>query len=1851
MPFEETQILIFEAVPNVFNVGQPITGLQFSGFGFESVEILSLRIFSDQFALTIPGTQCEVDGDDILTVITPIIIFVPGTYAVELDTVLGKMGFLDGAIQVRPVLGRIKILESPRVFRVNEIIPRLTIQIEGFANDSVARLKFTSDGFDFNVDVADAPAGTVTFEASVGLGLGGSESAQTSFIILQRISFSTEGKYAMELYDDVFDNVQLGPTVGGAVDILPPLGDSMTIERLSTSLIQPGDTLSASELVGKGFTLEDINRLTFISNSIIDIAGNTASVVLLKATTIIGDQDAVPAFKFFVRDDNTIHLGPFVANVPGEYGVLLERQLSIDPAPKVYKALVARAGILAVRDTTKPVIKLTPPPGVYCFPNPTLNIQAQKSTIDLAIDLPAKVYFTLDGTSPDTTESYAFPPKDLSNLVYPVVLRTPTIVKAVAVDAAGNVSDIIAAFYFVGYVQDRMELGTEDLILNYLRATNTNDVVKLMRIRYKAVLAQDDFPGGMLVQPGMAGGKAPLLRDLRRALLDLLHEVGLRFDEVLAPPVIQFVNDRTIRVKPGREIFTGIRNPNRVSRRGEEIYGKVTATDPALTPGNYTVIISPSPFGMSYYNIRFLPTTQLGTITDFFHIVGNFDVDGNNKIVQTSISNIIDAMQRPKSSAYTDPDIARGSPVIRKDIHWRELEIGILNATLPGNIELGGDTGVRPGDPVITPSQGDRADRPRGLLPPTNIADQPHADTEADRARSTGDTANGPRTFPSSFSFRIVGRGLVQFNEVVPMGSGTIQLNGFVTAGSTFVLDKNAKTLVGGPDSTCSGTYHFSGPVRFGSYQSSLGLTQWRQLVDSGANSINAAAGLVFRVLGPTNIIYTCSPGLLADPGAPSGIFGGAGHAGFHVKPTSVNFDFPFPYLSPSGAVIIAPGSGSTNPVEDNGVVLGRAGQNLSGTPAASVKLPTLQLVDLPFNWNDGLLRWAPIGGTVMNSVNPGSVVFSAPAKSASGASQSQSSAPAGLSGGGFPPAYSERSMSSTAFSLVGNIGVTWSGSVTVKKTAEQTVPTNHTISVPDLAANQVTLEATGLPVFQNGGVLRLEIPQSVRDIFTIQLWTGTTLVQDADFLPIAQVAPGGRVQLHIKAKASLLGNLRGIQLIMVVTQPGSQPIDAQLQASDTEITLTLPDSASIEVVAAPIADSGSQINMRAQSTIDGTPVVEPLGAQFSGYTAGAGIRFTALPVRRVVEIGQVSFIRSPIYVVVEAVNVIHPEQKAIKRLKINFLAKSALEGLGLRVAVNNEPIDIPPEAPKYVNEQASVLVTALSRTITVAGATFVTKGVVAGDSFTFKDTAGITHYLSVQSVPAETQVIVVSLTPPDSATAYAGGNPQFIAVTTRTQVAASGRIITTTKFVGRIDTDDLDAMQALMPIISTGNASGDVNIQKAIVFDAPMPGLPGIGVGPIVNLRAGDVLGLEFPLSSGIKAIARGGEMRGNLPQRVFRAHVRAVDDENEANVHEALVEITFGQQPGIRQIDILVGVNGVFRPISELTDTTFAGNPAKSFQALDKDQVELLAVVHGNPAGFAVIRSFNVPQGTPPPSVAPLKNITQFDARGQPQFSDTSFIIGTFRNDKRVSLLPVPIDPTRSALLAQVSYGVVSGMYFRQTLSNNGALRLYADATNIRNLQNALDRTSTLIAEAPLVIQDITFRYLNSRNPDQILPIAAGSDVNGTITGAGTSGNPFIIPVDKPEQFEIFATPLFDSNFPTPFAYMQGNVSFDPNQMPPLLPPTDERLAFGKNLDGTLMKFTVLPAPTSKGRDAPRPSTGGELITNTGNTNDGGQPSSNTNGISRVYLVRVRAEGVGNANNVVQKDLYFRIKDPAVV
>jgi hypothetical protein len=432
------------------------------------------------------------------------------------------------------------------------------------------------------------------------------------------------------------------------------------------------------------------------------------------------------------------------------------------------------------------------------------------------------------------------------------------------------------------------------------------------------------------------------------------------------------------------------------------------------------------------------------------------------------------------------------------------------------------------------------------------------------------------------------------------------------------------------------------------------------------------------------------------------------------------------------------------------------------------------------------------------------------------------------------------------------------------------------------------------------------------------------------------------------------------------------------------------------------------------------------------------------------------------------------------------------------------------------------------------------------------------------------------------------------------------------------------------------------------------MPPLDPIGTPPIINLATGQVLGLPFPLPGGAKDIVRACDLRGTAPERIFRAHVRGVDDENESNVHESLIELTFGQNPGIREIDIQVGVNGVFRALADLTDITIGGAPAKAFEALDKDQIELLAIVHGAPTVFSIVRSYNVPYGTPAPSVAPLKNITTWDARGQPTFADTNFIIGIFRCDKRVSLIAQPIDVTKSALLAQVNYGPVNGRYFRQSLSNNVALSLYVDATGMRNLQNALIKQVVLVAQAPTIVQDINFLYTNSRHPEYILPLAnnePGGDINGIITGQGTPEDPLVVPVDKPEQFQIFGAPLFNPLFKTPLAFMQGNYTFEPNQLPALLPPDEERLAFGLNKDGTSKLFTVMPQPISKGRPANKPPTGNELIVSTGNTDDNGQPASPTNGQSRVYQVQVRAEGVGNANNIVQKDLYLIIKDPAVL
>lgn len=1702
---------IFEFIPAIAQAGTPIANAKLTGEGFvfTSTPPTSITFASETSNFTIQSTGFTIDFDNIITVLS-ITFPAAGTYRVTLNGSAGAIDSLDGGVVVTEDNEAISL--DPKEVFLNQIVSGMTISLIGLDAFSVVRVKFTGPAT-FVQDAFFTPNGRA--------------------INLNPVTFAVLGKYNLQLFANTAETQQIGETQTAVLEVFPLDDQSMLIDRVQPSLIQPSVAVSGVAILGSRFTEDPIDRLRIISLD--------DDVEILPQPGPYAFDSAIPAGMFRLISDSRIALGPVTLN-PGLYGVQLEREL----LPNEFVFLGSRPFALTVRDTRKPVVVFDPP--AQDLPGPiVLDMEARiGDTLGLptgVVDATATVYFTTIGRRPTIGAAHAFPPRDLvTSLPKDLLISVPTIVYAIAVDGAGNVSDPKIGFFNVGGLKQRLPLDFENLFINYIRAQNTNDLVKAVRLRYFALLEEENVPGVLQVALGYSARKSYLLRDLRRAAVDILHVAGLSLAEALAPPVIQFVNDEKIRVKPGREIFAGTNFPGNegdithtVTRRGEEEIAIEGFAD-----DTYGVFLAPSLVGHSYLDILVTPAAAPPS-RRFTHLAGTFDVVGG-KVEKTSISNVIDPVARPTKGNWTDPDLNSTSRVPVKDIHWQEIFIAVENAVLPEDLELPiGDDGVRPEDPNVTPAISDDPDRARQYLPPSNVEDPLRDDTTPALAARLGDAPRGPKSSNFTSKITLDGKGKITKRVPVPV-SGSFSIQN-IAGNTTVTIDINSQTVVatgGGGGSGGFDSDYISG-VSYGEAR-------------AGAQG---AQGTVFTGPGSKSFTWTQNPPFTYNPPGGFGFTVPGNHGGIHA--------------TAAGTLICSFGNGGNLSCSgpdgrpDESKVRARSGDDIKslGTGQLPAAAYVVQGASVPIDLTAGGVSVNVSGGT-LSSRNPGSVVVSTPSPAGSGKNSSQ---PFTVSSGNLQGNYVKRE-TVNEFTL-GSLTVGFGGSFQAQFDEAATRKVDQTLTYTqtgflsgsfgpnDIAPWQQYF--IDVPAFDKDGFYRLEVSPDVLNSFSVRLYSASRGIlsegdsqqfqSQNDLFVFSSLNPDGsrtgRISVYYAPKGGLLGDLVSVTYRVLINGQESvikladPPLNSLVTVVIPPQSILGPDSTTVEVIASIEGTKGTQANVRSAFTVDGTnPTIAP-GAPASGYSIGETVRYSVVAPRRIVAVGQLTNLRTSIKMIVEAVNAVRPANKITTTFQIDFPpVQDNITGL---------------EPAFFKNGKRTVLPIDPSQTTTTVG----------------------------------------------------GG----------------GQTIVTHFVEGEVIIQDPESLQVAVRILGSENAQGEARLH---FLPSPQGFLPGPPTLPLLtaptqgNLKVGDDLGLIGPL--------KGIELREDAASRTFYFAVRAIDDEDSMNVRELHGELILKSVPTVEKVDILVKVNDKVSLLEDLPTVMGPEGTVHQIGLRDQDTIEIVARPTGLAGSQFVARVEAVRDETPFTPFPAMEAITFYNTQGVQEYLDARFMRGVFNIDSKVNVL-----------------GPLSGVQYR-LIAPNKAVKFQVDATSTVNISNNLYREFRIQGTASAVVQGVEFYYVNSRNPDDILPIQAGVDVNGTITGSGTDSDPFIIDVDEPEQFVVYARPTFGGG--GGLAFVQTGYAYDPNvvtELYPIAPETWNR-AFGPD-----MNVLTLPHPVPPGAAPPRPLTGGEIIIASGSTIVGG--GGLTPGVSKMIELKAVAIGVGASENAFTTVIYIHVKDPAVI
>lgn len=455
-----------------------------------------------------------------------------------------------------------------------------------------------------------------------------------------------------------------------------------------------------------------------------------------------------------------------------------------------------------------------------------------------------------------------------------------------------------------------------------------------------------------------------------------------------------------------------------------------------------------------------------------------------------------------------------------------------------------------------------------------------------------------------------------------------------------------------------------------------------------------------------------------------------------------------------------------------------------------------------------------------------------------------------------------------------------------------------------------------------------------------------------------------------------------------------------------------------------------------------------------------------------------------------------------------------------------------------------------------------------------------------------------------------------LLTLTSQATTLDAGKTVVTSTYIADIVVNDPIPFQVLTRVLGPPGSQGKGQMLKVTAEEPdPPPPLPGYGAPFEGLLKVGDEFNVFGP--------SRGRTFREEMTTRKLYAKVRAIDNENLNNVHVAVLELNIIAANTLTALSVLVRRN---REIFVLEDLpTVAG--AYELEAGDTDTVEVLLQPNGTPGTQALIRGLFTAPPTDPPELDAITDVVSFGENGAPSFAaaDTSVFLGVFAIDRKAALLPAQ---------AAGEFRALTG----------GLLQVIADATSAVNLGNTIQKVFKLNIVVPTTLTAMSFRYVNSRNPDAVLPLQAGTDINGTITGDGSYDNPFVLNVDKPEQLQIFAVPEQSSD--TDLAWVQTGYAFNENPVDVLYPVAPEtwKRAFTR-----LQRVNVLPHPAQPGTQGLRPPRGDELILMSGGT-PVGDPGINPGFSNRIRLY-ARGQTVANQDDVREKTVFVIVADPSVL
>lgn len=583
------------------------------------------------------------------------------------------------------------------------------------------------------------------------------------------------------------------------------------------------------------------------------------------------------------------------------------------------------------------------------------------------------------------------------------------------------------------------------------------------------------------------------------------------------------------------------------------------------------------------------------------------------------------------------------------------------------------------------------------------------------------------------------------------------------------------------------------------------------------------------------------------------------------------------------------------------------------------------------------------------------------------------------------------------------------------------------------------------------------------------------------------------------------------------------------------------PNSTTIEIVADILGSRGTQVNVRAAFTTNGSlPAISP-SAVASGYVIGDStvIRFEVYPPKFLGAIVRPYVIRC----LVEAVNAVDPADKVAVRFDVTVpISTDTILGMKPEIAVDG-----------------------------------------------------------VTSVPALT--------------------------TGPTTTIDGAKTVVTTRYVTAIIIQDPQVIQILGLVLGPANSIGTARLHlPAPAFSPPDPNYPTL---PAYGAPfSGDlIVGEEAPLLG----LARTHVYRGANANRKVFIRTRAEDLDDATRIYVMEMELDLQSHKTLLALDVLVHFNNALFPIEDLPQVS----GIYQLTALDYDTVEIVVRASGDAGTQVVVRSVREVDPAPAPSFVAIGSIVTYDtATGVQKYgSNPDYLSGVFGIDDRVQVVGDIDLVTKQAIAIRANT-------FR-ALAPGAALNFRVDATSTVNVSNTIQRTFSIRAIAPLIVTDVQFFYNNSRNPDAYLPVQAGTDVNGTIIGAGTLVSPFFIPVDKPEEIQFFAVVSVN---PNQLALVQTGFAYEPTILNELYPaqPHDWSRAF-KNGD----RVGIHPHPVPPGEQHNRPLTGEQFIIASGSK----MVSAGGDSKSKSTKLRALATGVGNAANVIDLSIWVRVHDPAVV